>query len=205
MDALLSFAATLVALRLAAALAQRARAQRAPELAIWASALLAYAVAAGALAAGTAGEWHHSTFRVYYLFGGLLTAPLLGLGALLRLGWTRWIRATLSAYVGLAVGVALAAPIHGAIEASAIPRAQDHLDLFPTRVLAIAGNSLGTLAVVGVALATLRRRPRGNSLIVAGVATAAVGTAVSGIGEAGVAASIAVAACLLYAGAVLAR
>ena len=45
---------------------------------------------------------------------------------------------------------------------TAIPAAQDHLDFVPARLLAIVGNSLGTLAVVGVALLTMRRRPVGN-------------------------------------------
>jgi hypothetical protein len=86
--------------------------------------------------------------------------------------------------------------VHG----SAIPHAQDHLDLFPARVLAIGGNSLGTLAVVAVALATFRRRPVGNGLILCGIGAAAAGSALSGLGEAGVAAFLAAAALLLYAG-----
>ena len=53
----------------------------------------------------------------------------------------------------------------------------------PPSLLAILGNSVGTLAVVAVALATIRRRPIGNSLILVGVAVAAVGTALLGLGE----------------------
>jgi hypothetical protein len=199
MNALLAFAAALVSLRLAAELARRARARPAPELTAWAISLGAYAIAAAALAAGAAGGWHDATFRVYYLFGGLLTAPLFGVGSLLRSG-ARWAAPLGLLYAGLAVGVAVAAPIDGRIEGTAIPRAQDHLDFFPARVLAIAGNSLGTLAVVAVAVATLRRRPLGNVLILAGIGVAAVGSALSSLGEAGTAAFLAVAAALLYAG-----
>ncbi len=65
-----------------------------------------------------------------------------------------------------------------------IPAAQDHLDVWPARVLAIAANSLGTLAVVGIALLTIRRRPLGNGLIVAGVLVAALGSALAGLGAA---------------------
>ena len=57
-----------------------------------------------------------------------------------------------------------------------IPEAQEHLDYFPLRILAIAGNIAGTAAVVWVAIATIRRRPLAMSLILAGVAVAAVGT-----------------------------
>ena len=74
------------------------------------------------------------------------------------------------------------------------------LELWPARVLAIAGNTLGTLAVVVVALASLRRRPLGNALILAGVGVAAVGSALGGLGVGALAPLLAAAALLLYAG-----
>jgi hypothetical protein len=67
-------------------------------------------------------------------------------------------------------------------------------------VLAILGNSAGTVAVVAVALLTLRRRPLGNVLVVAGIAVGGVGSALVGLGEAGTALFFAAAAALLYAG-----
>ena len=48
------------------------------------------------------------------------------------------------------------------------------------RRVAIGGNSLGTLALVGVALLTIRRRPLGNVLLLAGIAVAAVGSGLAG-------------------------
>ena len=54
-------------------------------------------------------------------------------------------------YVGLAIGVAIAVPLTAPVSGSSIPEAQAHLDLFPARILAIAANSLGTLAAVVVA------------------------------------------------------
>ena len=89
MDALVAFAAALVALRLAGALARRWRESRRPELAAWAWALAAYAVAAAAIAWGEAAQWDARTFRVYYAAGALLTAPLLGVGSLALAGWRR--------------------------------------------------------------------------------------------------------------------
>jgi hypothetical protein len=74
------------------------------------------------------------------------------------------------------------------------------LDVWPARVLAIAGNSLGTLAVVVVALATFRRRPLGNALILAGVGVAALGSALGGLGVGALAPLVAGAAILLYLG-----
>jgi hypothetical protein len=89
MQAIFAFAAALVALRLAGALVRRWRVRRAPELAAWAASLLAYAVACAALAWGAAAGWDARAFRVYYLCGGPLTAPLLGVGSLLRAGLHR--------------------------------------------------------------------------------------------------------------------
>jgi len=198
-QAVLSFAAALVALRLGGGLVRRWRTRRAPELAAWAGSLLAYALACGALAWGAAAGWDGRAFRVYYLFGGLLTAPLLGVGSLLRAG-VRWVAAVGLVYAGLAVGVAVAMPLSGSFAGSGIPAAQHHLDVFPARLLAILGNSVGTLAAVAVAVLTIRRRPLGNALILAGLAVAATGSALVGLGEAGTATVFAAAALLLYLG-----
>jgi hypothetical protein len=201
-EALLAFAATLLALRLAGALASRWRARRRPELLAWTGSLAAYAVAAAALTWGAAYGWDARSFRVYYAAGGLLTAPLLGIGSLLLWG-RRWAAPVGLVYVGLALGVALAMPVTGHIAGHDIPQAQDHLDFFPARLLAIVANSLGTLAVIGIALLTIKRRPRGNSLIIAGVAVAAVGSALAGLGVAGTALFVAAAVALLYGGFVI--
>ena len=199
MQAILAFGAALVAFRLGGALVRRWRERRAPELAAWAGSLLAYALACAALAWGAAAGWDARAFRAYYLFGGLLTAPLLGVGSLLRAGVRRAAAVGL-VYAGLAIGVAIAVPVSGSFSGSGIPPAQDHLDLFPARLLAILGNGLGTLAAVGVAVLTIRRRPLGNALIVGGLAVAAAGSALVGLGEAGTAAVFAAAALLLYLG-----
>jgi hypothetical protein len=86
------------------------------------------------------------------------------------------------------------------VTGSELPAAQDHLDLFPARVLAIAGNSVGTLAAVVVAAATIRRRPLGNALLLAGIGVAALGSALAGLGVAGTALFAALAVVLLYGG-----
>jgi hypothetical protein len=197
-EALIAFAAALLALRLTALIARRWRATARPELSAWTGALFAYAVACAALAWGAAAGWDSRAFRVYYLFGGLLTAPLLGLGSLLLHGWRRVVAPAL-AYVGLAIGIAIAMPVHGTFGDS-IPAAQDHLDFVPARLLAIVANVTGTLAVLAVAIVTIKRRPLGNRLVLAGFSVAALGTALSGLGAAKTALFVAIAALLLYGG-----
>lgn len=198
-EALLAFGATLLSLRLAGALLRRRqRGRQAPQLGAWAASLTAYGLASAALAWGSAAGWDDRTFRVYYLCGGLLTVPLLGLGSLLLAGRRRVVAPVLL-YCGLAAGVAVAAPISPPVAGTAIPAAQDHLELVPARIVAIAGNGLGTLAVVVVALLTLRRRPLANILLLAGVALAASGSALAGLGATPTALFVALAALVLYA------
>jgi hypothetical protein len=199
MEALLAFGAALLALRLSGRLAARWRARRAPELGMWAASLLAYAAASAALAWGSAAGWNEASFRLYYLFGGLLTAPLLGAGSLLLLG-KRWVIPVVLVYVGLAVGVALSEPLTAGLAGTSIPEAQEHLDYFPARVLALTGNVAGTIAVVWVAVLSIRRRPLAMSLILAGVAVAAAGSALAGLGAAESAAFSALGILLLYTG-----
>lgn len=204
MEAILAFGAALLALRLTGLLLRRWREQGEPRLLAWSLGLGAYALGAAAIAWGAAAGWNEGVFRAYYLFGGLLTAALLGAGSLLGAG-VRAAGPAVLVYAGLAVGVALAAPLVEPVAGTEIPHAQDHLDVFPARLVAIAGNVAGSVALVGVALTTLRRRPLGNTLLLAGFAVAAVGTTLSGLGVAGTAAFVAVAACLLYAGTIARR
>jgi len=189
-DVLLSFAAALVSLRLAGPLARSRRYA-------WAAGLISFAAACAAMAWGSAHGWDAPAFRVYYLAGALLSAPLLGLGSL-SLAGKRWAGPLGLAYTGLAVGIAAAMPVHGSFSGTDVPRAQDHVDAL-ARVVAIAGSSLGALAVLAVAVLTLRRRPLGNALIVAAVAAAAGASALTQTAVAAAAACFALAAALLYA------
>jgi hypothetical protein len=201
MEAILAFGAALLSLRLAGRLASRWRERRQPHLLAWSAGLTAYALGAAAIAWGAAAGWNEGVFRAYYLFGGLLTAFLLGAGSLLGAGVGVAAPAALL-YTGLAVGVALAVPLEVPLSGTSIPEAQEHLALFPARILAIVGNTAGSLALVVVALRGLRRRPRGNVLLLAGFLVAAAGSALAGLGAAETAVFVAVAACLLYAGTV---
>jgi hypothetical protein len=198
-EALLAFFAALVALRLAGDLAGRWRENRRPELAWWSAGLVSYALAAGALSWGAAAGWDDRVFRLYYLFGGLLTAALLGVGSLRKAGVKRAGTAGLL-FAGLAVGLVIGVPLEPAVSGSGIPEAQEHLELAPLRIVAILANTIGTLALVAVALGSLRQQPLSSVLVLAGIALAASGSAVAGLGVAPTSFFIAGAALLLYAG-----
>jgi hypothetical protein len=190
-NALLSFAAALLSLRLAGLLFRGRRYA-------WAGGLLSFAAAAAAMAWGCSHGWDAPAFRVYYLAGALLSAPLLGIGSL-QLWGRRWAGPLGLLWTGVAIGIAAAMPVHGAFAGTEVPRAQDHVGTV-ARVAAIAGSSLGALAVVLVAVLTLRRRPLANALIVASVGSAAAASALTQTAVAAAAACFAAAALLLYAG-----
>src|SRR5690348_1356014 len=122
MEALIAFGAALLTFRLTGLLAARYRSTRRPELFAWSAGLAAYAIAAAAIAWGEAAGWDDRAFRVYYAAGALLTAPLLGTGSLLLAGRRRAAPVALI-YCGLAVGITLAMPVHGAFTAHGIPAA----------------------------------------------------------------------------------
>jgi hypothetical protein len=191
-NALLSFGAALVSLRLAGLLLRGRRYA-------WAAGLVSFAAAAAAIAWGSAHGWDAYSFRIYYLAGALLSAPLLGIGSL-QLARRRWAGPVGLVWSGVAVGLTLALHVHGTFAGSDVPRAQDHLDVLP-RVLAIAASSLGTAAVVVVASLTLRRRPLGNLLLLAAVGAAAAASVLTQTAVAAAAACFALASILLYAGA----
>jgi hypothetical protein len=199
METLLAFGAALLAVRLAAALVRRWRLRRAPELALWAASLAAYGLGAVGLAWGAAAGWSEASFRLYYVAGGMLTAPLLGLGSLALTG-RRFAVPVALLYAGLAIGLGTAEPLTQPVAGESIPEAQKHFDLLPTRVVTIAANALGTLLAIAVAVVSLRRRPIGNTLIIAGIAAAAIGSAVAGLGVAQTSLFIAIGVVLLYFG-----
>ncbi len=191
MDVLLSLAAALVSLRLAGLLLRS-------QHYAWAGGVLSLAAATATMAWGSAHGWDDRSFRVWYLAGALLSAPLLGIGSLSLWG-RRWAAPVGLLYTGLAVGLAAAMPVHGTFGTS-MPHAQDHVDAL-ARTVAIVASSLGTLAVVIVAVATMRRRPLGNSLLLGAVAAAGAASALTQTATGAAAACFALAAVLLYASA----
>ena len=160
---------------------------------------MSFAAAAAAMAWGSAHGWDAYAFRVYYLAGALLSAPLLGIGSL-QLMRRRWAAPVGLLWTGVAIGLTLGVHVHGTFGGTDVPRAQDHLDALP-RVLAIAASSLGTAAVVRRRSSHAAAAAGRQLLLLAAVGAAAAASALTQTAVAAAAACFALAAALLYAAA----
>jgi hypothetical protein len=171
----------------AAAVLRQYAARRRPYQLAWGIALSMFAVASLALTAGVVAGWTPLSFKLYYLFGAILNVPWLALGTVELLGGTAVKRAYLAGLVAFTllsvVLVALARVTAADLTGRLLPEGKEFLPL-AVRVLAFLGNTVGTLVVVGGAVASglamrtrrdLRPRFEGTLLIALGVLLAAGG------------------------------
>jgi hypothetical protein len=195
-----------------AVLLQYAQRHRPYQLA-WGTALSMFAVASLALTLGVALGWSPLSFKAYYLFGAILNVPWLALGTVLLLAKSRTARIYLGCLIAFsaasAVLVALAPVAQGDLAAALVPEGKRFLPL-TVRLLAVSGNVVGTLVVIGGAVVSglalrhrrdLRPRFEGNLLIALGVALAAGGGVFAFLDQSGkLGAGLAAGACVMYLG-----
>jgi len=185
----------------AVAVLRQYAARRRPHQLAWGIALSMFAAASLALLAGVTAGWSPLSFKLYYLFGAILNVAWLALGTVELLAGRggpgdrgvvpRWIRVTRRAYlVGLWAFTALAVVLVAAarvtpadLAGKLLPEGKEFLPV-AVRVLAVVGNVVGTVIVVGGAVASglamrsrreLRPRFEGTLLIALGVLLAASG------------------------------
>jgi hypothetical protein len=170
----------------AVAVLRQYAARRRPHQLAWGIALSMFAVASLALAAGVTAGWTPLSFKLYYLFGAILNVPWLALGTVALLGGRTAARAYLAglaAFTVLGVALVAQATVTPADLEGRLPEGKEFLPV-AVRVLAVAGNTVGTLIVVGGAVASglalrsrrdLRPRFEGTLLIALGVLLAAGG------------------------------
>jgi hypothetical protein len=169
-----------------AVLRQYAARRRSYQLA-WGIALSMFTVASLALTAGVVAGWTPVSFKLYYLFGAVLNVPWLALGTVELLAGPAARRAYLAALTAFTlvsvVLVALARVTAADLAGRLLPEGKEFLPV-AVRVLAVVGNTVGTLVVVGGAVASglamrsrrdLRPRFEGTLLIALGVLLAAGG------------------------------
>ncbi|HKE99235.1 MAG TPA: glutaredoxin family protein [Actinomycetes bacterium] len=212
MNALLASAATLASAAFGVSVLAQWRRRRRPYQLAWGLSLAMFAAASLALTVGVAGRWTPLGFKVYYLFGAVLTAPWLALGTVWLLATRRAALATLAAlaaFSAAAVALLALAPVTAADVAAEVPEGSRFLPP-ALRALAVLGNVAGTVVVVGGAVASglalrqrreLRPRFEGTLLIALGVLLAAGGGAFAFLGRSGgLALALALGAAVMFAG-----
>ena len=209
---LLPAVATVASAAFAVAVLRQYAARRKPHQLAWGIALAMFALASLALTVGVAAGWTPLGFKVYYLFGAMLNVPWLALGTVSLLGGPLARRAYLA---GLALFTAASTVLLALAEVGTadlvgrVPEGKAFLPV-PVRVLAVLGNSVGTVVVVGGAVASglalrhrreLRPRFEGNLLIALGVLLAASGGVFAFLDRSDkLAAGLALGASVMYAG-----
>ncbi len=161
----LAFLATAVATLFAQATLVRFTKDHRPQDLAWTLSLAMFALASAFLATGVSTGWDNGLFRLFFLFGAILTVPWLALGTVYLL-WGkergRRVQWGLVLFSGLAAGVALSAPLDGPIHGTAIPVGSEVFGAFP-RVLAAVGSGVGAVVIIGGALWSAWRFARNRS------------------------------------------
>jgi hypothetical protein len=130
---------------------------------LWALGLVFYGVGAGSVFVAEISHWSVLDLKVWYVFGGVLTAAYLGLGSLYLLGprrvaqWAVGIAVVLSVYAAVRL---LLLPVSGAESArlthlgTAVVTGSEFRSLIPADVVVVTilMNSAGTLFLVGGAV-----------------------------------------------------
>jgi hypothetical protein len=141
----------------AAAVLRQYAARHRPYQLAWGIALSMFTVASLALTAGVVAGWTPLSFKLYYLFGAILNVPWLALGTVELLAGHTVQRAYLA---GLAVFTVLSVVLVAMARVTAddlagrlLPEGKEFLPV-AVRALAVLGNTVGTLVVVGGAVAS---------------------------------------------------
>lgn len=181
--------ATAATLDLARDLRKRPR----PHLSAYTAGMAMFAIAVWALFSGLAWGWNGSSYRIFFLFGGVLNIPFLALGSVFlsvgrRIGHIMVVG--LFGFSAMAITLVSVTPFARSLPAAGIPA-----DIFPSiaeggfgpRLLAAIAGGTGTLVLVGSALwGAVRfrksnpRRAAANLVITAGVLAAATGGTILG-------------------------
>jgi hypothetical protein len=197
----------------AVAVLRQYAARRRPYQLAWGIALSMFTVASLALTAGVVAGWTPVSFKLYYLFGAVLNVPWLALGTVELLAGPATRRAYLAALAVFTlvsvILVALARVTAADLAGRLLPEGKEFLPV-AVRVLAVVGNSVGTLVVVGGAVASglamrsrrdLRPRFEGTLLIALGVLLAASGGVLAFLASSDkLALGLAVGASVMYLG-----
>jgi hypothetical protein len=176
----LAAATTLVAVAFALATLERWLDRRAPQQLAWTLALGAFAAASSAQWAGAALGWDAVSFRVFYLFGPIVSVPLLALGTVYLLAPRRAadrVAVGVGALCLFSAGVLASAPLTAPIDPDALPQGSDVFGPLP-RLLAGVSSGVAATVLLGGAVWSAARfaRRRGTAHLAAANGLIGAGT-----------------------------
>ena len=169
----LAAAATLVAFAFTLSTFDRWLARRRRHDRAWAIALAMFTVASASLWLGSAAGWNGASFRIFFLFGGILNVPWLALGTVELLAGPRWGRpctAVVALVSAFAAGVLAVAPLQGPVPSDDLPKGSDLFGPLP-RILAAVCSGVAAVVIFAGAVWSVVRLWRGRDRGAAGGTT----------------------------------
>ena len=158
MDVVLSFLAGIVSFTFFLELLIKSIKTKRPNLILWTIAIGMYSFATIALAFGLYSGWTQFSFGVFYFFGGITNVPAFGLGSAYLVFKKDTVHIASGIYVLFicsAIYSMLVAPDINLLNIQGIPEGRELYEISGPRLWAILGNSIGSLSLVGIAIASI--------------------------------------------------
>ncbi|MGH9117517.1 MAG: hypothetical protein ACRD0A_06465 [Acidimicrobiales bacterium] len=160
----------------------------------WTVALFAFAVASAAQWAGAALGWNAVSFRIFYLFGPIVSVPVLALGTVYLLAGRRVgdrVGLVLLLVLPFAAGVLTVAPLTAAVDPDVFPQGSDVFGPLPRALAAVFSGVAAVVLVGGAVLSavrlarrrTSRRLALANGLIAAGTLLLSAGGLLNSVAD----------------------
>lgn len=212
MDTTLSALAAVAATAFFVDLVRNYLSKERPHVAAYAAGIGTFAVATWALFFGVLAGWTSASYRTFYLFGAIVSVPLLALGSMFLVVGRRsghLMTFALFPFFAISIPMTLAEPFVGPLPPGGVPAGSELFEAgFGPRMWAAIGSGLGATILIILALVSVfrfwrsnRRVVWGNLLILAGTFAASSGGTVLALGEqGGFALSLLLAAGLIWAG-----
>ena len=160
MDFTLSFIAGFISFAFFIELLNKSIKSKRPSIIFWMVAIGMYSFATLALAVGLYSGWTPFSFAVFYFFGGITNVPAFGLGSAYLVFKKDNVHIASGMYALFVLGAfysMLVAPDINLANIEGIPEGRELYEITGPRLWAIVGNSIGSLALIGVGIVSIIR------------------------------------------------
>ena len=155
MDSFLSFVAGFIGIIFFIEILNKAFQKKSPSLIFWAIAIGMYSFATIALGFGLYNGWNQLSFSIFYFFGGIATVPAFALGSAYLVFKKDSVHIATGIYllfVLSSIYSMIIAPEINLGNIEGIPEGRELYEISGPRLWAVLGNSIGSLALVGIAV-----------------------------------------------------